>query len=227
MMFYDSRKILLTFVILINCFVYSNKIAVATKVTGIAEIMKVGKKDFNNLRAGSILEDGDKIRTGKSGFVAIIFIDDKSMLKIKEDSEAVITGRKTTKDISKKINIDGGTIRASITKQNVDFVIQTPTSVASVKGTDFWMIVDELLGDQVIGIEGQVSLVNTETGQEVMITTGMTGNSTPDGQVGVSETNVSSIPEDPSDSSQEGPSQLRIYLEGPNGEQKVFIIDYQ
>tara|TARA_X000001036_G_scaffold21592_1_gene18133 strand:- start:33327 stop:34010 length:684 start_codon:yes stop_codon:yes gene_type:complete len=227
MMFYDSRKTLLTFVILINCFVYSNKIAVATKVKGIAEIMKVGKKDFNNLRAGSILEDGDKIRTGKSGFVAIIFIDDKSMLKIKEDSEAVINGRKTTKDISKKINIDGGTIRASITKQNVDFVIQTPTSVASVKGTDFWMIVDELLGDQVIGIEGQVSLVNTETGQEVMITTGMTGNSTPDGQLGVSETNASSIPEDPSDSSQEGPSQLRIYLEGPNGEQKVFIIDYQ
>ena len=102
MIFYDLRKILLTFVILINCFVYSNKIAVATKVTGIAEIMKVGKKDFNDLRAGSILEDGDKIRTGKSGFVAIIFIDDKSTLKIKEDSEAVITGRRTTKDISKK-----------------------------------------------------------------------------------------------------------------------------
>ena len=226
-MFYYPRKIILTFVILSNCFVYSNKIAVATKVSGIAEIMKVGKKDFNALRAGSILEDGDKIRTGKSGFVAIIFIDDKSTLKIKEDSEAVITGRRTTKEISKKINIDGGTIRASITKQNVDFVIQTPTSVASVKGTDFWMIVDELLGDQVIGIEGQVSLVNTETGQEVMVTSGMTGNSTPDGQVGVSETNISSIPEDPSDSSQEGPSQVRIYLEGPNGEQKVFIIDYQ
>ena len=112
-------------------------------------------------------------------------------------------------------------------EQNVDFVIQTPTSVASVKGTDFWMLVDELLGDQVIGIEGQVSLVNTETGQEVMVTTGMTGNSTPDGQIGVSETDVSSIPEDPSDESQEGPSQVRIYLEGPNGEQKVFIIDYQ
>ena len=143
--------------------------------------MKVGKKEFNNLKAGSILDDGDKIRTGKSGFVAIIFIDDKSTLKIKENSEAVITGRRTAKDISKKINMDGGTIRASITKQNVDFVIQTPTSVASVKGTDFWMLVDELLGDQVIGLEGQVSLVNTETGQEVMVSTGMTGNSTPDG----------------------------------------------
>ena len=100
-------------------------------------------------------------------------------------------------------------------------------SVASVKGTEFWMVVDELLGDRVIGIEGQVSLVNTETGQEVMVTTGMTGNSTPDGQVGTSETDVSSIPEDPTDDSLEGPSQVKIYLEGPNGEQKVFIIDYQ
>ena len=226
-MYNNSRKIFLLLLVFTNCFIYADKIAVATKVKGLAEIMKVGKKDFNGLKAGSILEDGDKIRTGNSGFVAIIFIDDKSILKIKENSEAVITGRRTAKDISKKINIDGGTIKASITKQNVDFVIQTPTSVASVKGTEFWMVVDELLGDRVIGVEGQVSLVNTETGQEVMVTTGMTGNSTPDGQIGISETDVSSIPKDPTDDSQEGPSQVKIYLEGPNGEQKVFIIDYQ
>ena len=226
MMFYDSRKTLLTFIILINCFVYSNKIAVATKVKGIAEIMKVGKKDFNNLRAGSILEDGDKIRTGKSGFVAIIFIDDKSMLKIKEDSEAVITGRKTTKDISKKINIDGGTIRASITKQNVDFVIQTPTSVASVKGTDFWLLSDPISGDEVIGLDGIVNLTNNETGEEVDVTEGNSGISNPDGSVGIEETDPNSIPDDPSDD-QEGPSQIRIYLDGPNGEQKVIVIDYQ
>jgi len=205
----------------------AEKIAVATKVKGVSEIMKVGSKNFSSLKAGTILDDGDKVRTGKSGFVAIIFIDDKSTLKVKENSEAVITGQRTKKNISKKINIDGGTIRASITKQNVDFVIQTPTSVASVKGTDFWMVVDELLGDQIIGIEGQVSLVNTETGQEVNVTSGMTGVSSPDGQVGISETDLASIPEDPSDDSEEGPSQLKIYLEGPNGEQRAFIIEYQ
>ena len=224
---YFFKNLFLIFLFTLSNLVLADKIAVATKVKGMAEIMKVGSKEFKSLRPGTILDDGDKIRTGKSGYVAIIFIDDKSTLKIKENSEAVITGRRTTKDISKKINMDGGTIRASITKQNVDFVIQTPTSVASVKGTDFWMLVDELLGDQVIGIEGQVSLVNTETGQEVMVTTGMTGNSTPDGQIGLTETDVSSIPEDPSDEAQEGPSQVKIYLEGPNGEQKVFIIDYQ
>ena len=55
----------------------------------------------------------------------------------------------------------------------------------------------------------------------------MTGFSTPDGQVGVSETDMANIPEDPDEDSEEGPSQLKIYFEGPNGEQKVFIIDYQ
>ena len=204
----------------------ADKIAVATKVKGMVEIMKVGKKEFLSLKAGSILDDGDKIRTGNNGFVAIIFIDDKSTLKIKESSEAVITGKKTTKDISKKINLDGGTIRASISKQNVDFVIQTPTSVASVKGTDFWLISDDS-GDQVIGMEGLVSLVNIETGQEVSVSSGMTGVSTPDGLVGVSETDIANIPDDPVEDSEEGPSQLKIYFEGPNGEQKVFIIDYQ
>ena len=203
-----------------------DKIAVATKVKGLVEIMEVGKKEFLSLKAGSILDDGDKIRTGNNGFVAIIFIDDKSTLKIKENSEAVITGKKTTKDISKKINLDGGTIRASISKQNVDFVIQTPTSVASVKGTDFWLISDDS-GDQVIGMEGLVSLVNIETGQEVSVSSGMTGVSTPDGLVGVSETDIANIPDDPVEDSEEGPSQLKIYFEGPNGEQKVFIIDYQ
>ena len=222
---YFFRRSYLIFLVL-GCFLYADKIAVATKVKGVAEIMKVGKKDFTSLKAGLILDDGDKIRTGNSGFVAIIFIDDKSTLKIKQSSEVVITGQRTVKDISKKINLDGGIIRASISKQNVDFVIQTPTSVASVKGTDFWLISDEG-GDQVIGMEGQVSLVNTETGQEVNVTSGMTGVSTPDGQVGISETDVATIPQDPDDGSEEGPSQLKIYLEGPNGEQKVFIIDYQ
>ena len=217
-----------SFVILFLMFsiLSADKIAVATKVKGQVEIVKVGEKEFSSLKTGLILDDGDKIRTGKSGFVALIFIDDKSILKVKENSEVIINGQRTTRDISKKINLDGGTVRASISKQNVDFIIQTPTSVASVKGTDFWLISDDS-GDQVIGMEGLVNLLNIETGQEVNVSNGMTGFSTPDGQVGMTETDIANIPEDPDDQSEEGSSQLKIYLEGPNGEQKVFIIDYQ
>jgi len=212
--------------ILLATSLYASKIAVATKVKGTVELMGVGKTDFSNLKPGTILADGDKVRTGKSGFAAIIFIDDKTTLKLKENSEAVITGQRTAANISKKINMDQGTLRATVTKQNTDFVVQTPTSVASVKGTDFWLLSDPTNGDQIIGIEGIVGLVNIESGQEVDVTEGMSGTSTPDGNVASAETDPNSIPEDPSDTD-EGPSEVRIYLEGPNGEQKVLIIEYQ
>jgi hypothetical protein len=217
---------LIVFSVLIFSIVFGNKIAVATKVKGLVEIMPTGKKDFLDLKSGTILSDGDKIRTGRTGFAAIIFIDDKSTLKIKGNTEAVISGQRTAASISKKINMDIGTVRATIQKQNTDFVIQTPTSVASVKGTDFWLITDPVAGDQVIGIDGIISLVNSETGQEVEVKEGMSGISTPDGNVGLDETNPASIPDDPSDE-QDGPSQIKIYLEGPNGEQKVLVIEYQ
>jgi hypothetical protein len=219
-------KLLFISILLLSSNLIASKIAVATKVNGDVEIMPVDTKDFSKLKPGTILSDGDKIRTGNSGFAAIIFIDDKSILKLKGNSEATIAGQRTSASISKKINMDSGTVRATITKQNVDFVIQTPTSVASVKGTDFWLLSDPISGDEVIGLEGIVNLINNETGEEVDVTEGNSGISNPDGSVGIEETDPNSIPDDPSDD-QEGPSQIRIYLDGPNGEQKVIVIDYQ
>ncbi len=220
----NNLKYLICFILIVN--LNANKIAVATKVTGLVEIMPASKKDFSKLKPGTILSDGDKIRTDGSGFAAIIFIDDKSILKLKGNSEAVIAGKRTSASISKKINMDSGTVRATVTKQNVDFVIQTPTSVASVKGTDFWLLSDPISGDEIIGLEGVITLTNSETGQEVDVTEGNSGISTPDGSVGLEETDPNSIPDDPSDT-QEGPSQVRIYLDGPNGEQRVIVINYQ
>ena len=219
-------KLLSICILLLSSNLIASKIAVATKVNGDVEIMPVDTKDFSKLKPGTVLSDGDKIRTGNSGFAAIIFIDDKSVLKLKGNSEATIAGQRTSASISKKINMDSGTVRATITKQNVDFVIQTPTSVASVKGTDFWLLSDPISGDEVIGLDGIVNLTNNETGEEVDVTEGNSGISNPDGSVGIEETDPNSIPDDPSDD-QEGPSQIRIYLDGPNGEQKVIVIDYQ
>ena len=219
-------KLLIISILLLSSNLIANKIAVATKVNGDVEIMPVDTKDFSKLKPGTVLSDGDKIRTGNSGFAVIIFIDDKSILKLKGNSEATIAGQRTSASISKKINMDSGTVRATITKQNVNFVIQTPTSVASVKGTDFWLLSDPISGDEVIGLDGIVNLTNNETGEEVDVTEGNSGISNPDGSVGLEETDPNSIPDDPSDD-QEGSSQIRIYLDGPNGEQKVIVIDYQ
>jgi hypothetical protein len=222
-----TKKIYL-YLICLFClsFGLADKIAIATKVKGVVEIAPTKINKFKTLTPGTVLSDGDKIRTGSKGFTAIIFIDDKSTLKVKENSEIVVGGQKSVARISKKINMDVGTIRATINKQNTDFVIQTPTSVASVKGTDFWLLSDPEIGDKVMGLEGVVGLTNTQTGQEVNVTSGMSGLSTPDGDLSLEETVDSTIPDDPSTDS-ESTSEIKIFMEGPNGQQKVIIIEYQ
>ena len=226
MMSHKMKSIIFVIVLVISSSLFGAKIAVATKVNGTVELQKVGERDFGKLKPGTILDDGDRIRTGSMAFAAIIFIDDKSTLKLKENSEIVVTGKRSAASIAKKIDIDEGTLRAIVTDQRKgEFIIQTPTSVASVKGTDFWLIVNESEGDQVLGLEGIVNLLNIETGLNLDVTEGNTGTSTPDGQVNIDETNTSNIPIDPEDDESEE-SQIRIYFEVPNGEQKSFLINY-
>lgn len=206
----------------------AGRVAVATKIMGKVEIRKAEDQE-RRLKAGEILEDGDFVTTGATGFAALVFIDDKSTLKIKENTELEITGKRETGSISKKINMDQGTLRAQVSKQaKGEFVVQTPTSVASVKGTDFWLKSNPLSGDEVIGIEGVVSLTNILSGLSSDITAGISGFSLPDGGLNTENTDPDDIPDDPEEDDQpDRKSELRIRFTDPDGTVKTLIIEYQ
>lgn len=215
------------FLLVTTCLFAAGKVAVTTKVSGKVSIEVAGKNGFNPLKAGTIIADGDKIKTGNDGFAAIIYIDDKSMVKVKENTEIVIQGKRNTGFIAKKVNIDEGTLRAQVSEQRKgDFIVQSATSVASVKGTDFWFISDELFGDIVIGVEGLVNLLNSESGESSDVSAGNTGTSTLDGNVDTNVTNPSDIPSDP-DQTGAVVTQIEIQMVGPNGETKTLLIEIQ
>ena len=88
------KSILFIFLLTASQFGIAQRIAIVTKAIGVVEINKKAQPGYNSLTAGTILEDGDGIRTGSDGFVLIIFIDDKSQLKVKGDSEVTISGKK-------------------------------------------------------------------------------------------------------------------------------------
>jgi len=224
-----NKKFLLVILLFnLNQAVFAQRIAIATKSLGSVEIEKKEKPGFNMLKAGTILNDGDRIRTGSDGFALIIFIDDKSQLKIKEESEVTITGKKIASTISKNIRMDNGTVRAQVNKQRKgEFVIQSTTSVASVKGTDFWFIANSEEGDMLIGIEGIVDLFNVVSGLNVDVTAGNTGTSDDSGNLDVDPTNQNTVPNDPSDTQEDSGNQIEIEFEGPNGEIKKLLIDIQ
>ena len=156
----------------------------------------------------------------------MIFIDDKSALKVKENTEIIILGKRSAKAIAKEINLDGGIIRAQVNKQlRGDFIIRTSVSVASVKGTDFWLISDKNTGDSIIGIEGVVMLMNQKSGETLNITSGITGFSTQDGTIQSFKTDPKTIPNDPT--AGEGDDKiLEIEFKDASGKRKTLIIKY-
>ena len=110
------KRILLIMLVTASQFALGQPIAIATKVMGTVEINKNANPGYISLKPGTILKDGDGIRTGSDGFVLLIFIDDKSQLKVKEDSEVTISGKKIATAISKNVRMDNGTIRAEVNK---------------------------------------------------------------------------------------------------------------
>ena len=218
------KKSLLT-ISALSCFAYAGeKIAIVTKIIGKAEYIR-GQNSSKTLNKGLIIESGDVISTFKGGFVALIFIDDKSALKIKEKTKITVNGKKGSRKISKKINLTNGTVRAQVEK-NKDFIIQTSVSVASVKGTDFWVISDKKIGDSVIGLQGTVSLSNRISGEKIDISAGITGISSTNGSLQSFKSDPKNTPIDLDQSDKED-KKLEIIFKDSAGKKKKLIIDYK
>ena len=110
-------------------------------------------------------------------------------------------------------------------QQRGDFIIRTSVSVASVKGTDFWLISDKNTGDSIIGIEGVVMLMNQKSGETLNITSGITGFSTKDGTIQSFKTDPKTIPND--QTAGEGDDKiLKIEFKDASGKRKTLIIKY-
>ncbi|MEE9166277.1 MAG: FecR family protein [Candidatus Neomarinimicrobiota bacterium] len=201
-------------------------VAVTTKVKGAAERRPAAREEFAPLSPATVLFDRDFVRTGASGFLVMVYLDDKSLLKMKGNTDLEIRGQREGDGISKKIDLMAGILKAEVSEQRKgDFVVSTPTSVASVKGTSFWMASDPTSGDQVMCLDGLVELLNLISGNVVTVGPNETGTSGQDGSLGVNATNPDDLPED-EDETGDGLKELRIRLRNADGEERDLIINY-
>jgi len=194
-------------------------VALLFKSTGKVEIYQENKKIWSTGSRGYRLNSGDKIRTGYDSFAAILFTDDKSLMKVRSGSDLLIQGERNESSIAKRIFMEVGEVFVSVKKQNTVFRLETPTGVAAVKGTEFYGLVDQEGNMSIIAIKGIIELINKYG--SILLTAGETGKS--DGKNPPLKDNTEGQPNWGAEQ-EPTPDELEIEFKSPNGDMKKLKI---
>ncbi len=159
-----SRLLALTVMLAVSLPLRAQQAPVARvlKSRGAVTMKRLADADFTRpVTAAVELFSGDALRSGADGFASLVFIDDKTLIKLKANTQFTIVESQN----ARTINLDYGTIRSSIPQPIKTFAVETPVSVASVKATEFWLISDLASGiDRAYGLEGVVEILNIVSG---------------------------------------------------------------
>jgi len=111
---------------------------------------------------GSLLYDGDMILTKENSFAVIKFSDNGAISKVFSNSTLTINISQREQSFMKTLTLDVGRIWSEVTTGiEGDYYVQTPTSVAAVKGTGFMTDVDAQTGFTTIQVyNGTVEFSN-------------------------------------------------------------------
>jgi len=219
------RRITFAFIglsLILSAFLLADdNVAVILKVRQDVRVTPPNQTKTVRGKRGMALQDGNKVETGKASFCALKFIDDRSLLRIQENSSCIIEGKKEQNKIEKNIFVQVGTFFADLFKPSSTFKITTPTSVASIKGTKFWVVqhsptmyivtrgVIEVKNDVNVALvrEGQTAIVESRTSEIIV-------RLTTEGDI-------------PSEIGQSSAGQLDIGFQNSQGEEKILRIKFQ
>ncbi len=163
-------------------------VALIYKPVGSVEYLKEGKK-WTKAAPATPLLSGDQVKTGANSFVIVKFIEN-SILRLQENSQITIRAELTAnKEFSKDVNLDHGELTFDVKKrENEKFEFSTPTSVASIRGTQGLLIDGADSSDVLILGAGIVLFTNNVSNQSVNVNAGQTAYSYRNGKIEVKKT---------------------------------------
>ena len=171
-------------------------IARLIKVEGNVYFKRMGMETFSEkAKPGAAIMNGDAIKVGETGFGAIMYLDDRTILKIRENTKFSFMETQNTRTV----DLTHGTLLNNVKSEGrtKSFRIQTPVSVASVKGTQFAAIVSQTGVDQFIGKEGLFEVLNMISGETVAVGPGQKAISNATGNLVQAPASPEDYPNDP------------------------------
>jgi hypothetical protein len=175
---------------------------------------------------GDILDAGHIVRTGDRS-IAVLKLKDNSLLRVREKSQVTLTGTTLNDAFQKGASVDGGVVGFNVQKQRPgeEFRFTTPTSVASIRGTEgIFAHLDSADVFTILTGLGRITNLNSMSAADVPA--GFTAISRPDGRLDVraatdDEKNYATRVSDV----KEQERQLRLELRNPRDETRELIID--
>ena len=119
-------------------------VAAISTLKGAVMIKPFGSRKYIPAYKGQMLKSGEWLKTKDGVFVAIVFLDG-SNIKIQQETEVKISSyRMTAKELKTNLEMSKGQAWSNVADQGPggQFTIETPTAVASVKGTEFDLAYD-------------------------------------------------------------------------------------
>lgn len=167
--------------------------AVIIKSSGVIILQREveNKTTTRNAKSGELLYSGDELFSKEQSIAVIRFVDKGAIIKLFSNSILTINSEKNQNKLDKKLYMEIGDLWSKVTKEKGEYEIRTPTSVAAVKGTDFYTNVQENGETMIVVFEGIVEL-QTEMGSQ-NVSKGKTGTAVQDEVPTVEETQESDV----------------------------------
>ncbi|GAB6282367.1 MAG: hypothetical protein STSR0008_11120 [Ignavibacterium sp.] len=117
-------------------------IAVMMKIIKEVKLKKLNE-NWKDVKTGTPLITGDEVKTGSKSFALIKFTDN-SLLRLRENTLIKIYADKKGKNISKNTYLENGKLGFKVMKQeDEEFQLTTPTMVASIRGTEGFLQIND------------------------------------------------------------------------------------
>jgi len=134
----------------------ANTVALLSTAKGKVDLTRAAKAI--KFKTGDLLQHNDIIRTGGESFSAFKYVDGSSTVKVFSNSVAHVLANSSGKSLVKKVEIKKGSVFSKVKPKSGTFMVQTPTTVASVKGTAFLTKLTEAKQSMFVVTEGEVLL---------------------------------------------------------------------
>ena len=191
------KKISIIYILFTVTICSAETIGRVMKANGEVLIKPIGSGTYSvGVKPGQAVSNGDAIRVGEASFAVVIFLDDKSVVKIRENTDFQFVETSNTRSLI----IEQGTTLHNVNSNDRKkaYRVETPVSVASVKGTQFSAFHDAVAGvDKFVGKTGNFDVFNTISGMTVNVGAGQKAVSNALGQLIPAPAEPGDYPEDP------------------------------